>query len=304
MKLTVKEEVKEALKRGQPVLALESTIISHGMPYPQNYQTALNVEEIVRKKGVIPATIAIIKGEIKIGLTAEEIDFLAKTGRNVTKVSRRDISYVVAKGGNGATTVAATMILAHQAGIKVFATGGIGGVHRNGENTMDISADLEELSQTPVLVVCSGVKSILDIPKTREYLETKGVAVCGYKTDMFPAFYTDDSGMAVDYNVDEETVAQMFLINEQLNLNCGIVVGVPVPQQYQMEKSVIDDAISAALQKAEQQKVSGKEITPFLLAEVAELTAGHSLDTNIRLICNNACVGSEIALKLSRNKKD
>lgn len=299
MKIEINKEVSRALSEGKPVVALESTIISHGMPYPKNKETALEVEEIVRSYNVTPATIAIVKGVVKIGLSLDEIDYLAKKGREVTKTSRRDIAYVVSTGGDGATTVSATMILAHKAGIKVFVTGGIGGVHRGGQDSMDISADLDELSKTPVIVVCSGVKSILDIPRTREYLETKGVAVCGYKSNDFPAFYLSNSGLPADYNVDEDIVSKMYRANSQLGISSGIVVGVGVPEEYQMDEKVINDAINNALSDAKQEEISGKEITPYLLSKIVHLTEGKSLETNIRLICNNACIGSKIALKLS-----
>ena len=245
--LDVAPEVQEALKAGKPVVALESTIISHGMPYPQNVETALNVEKIIRDGGAVPATIAIIGGRLKAGLTPEEIDYLGKTGAGVTKASRRDLPILVAEGRDGATTVTTTMMIAHMAGIKIFATGGIGGVHRGAETTMDISADLEELAQTPVMVVCAGAKSILDLGLTLEYLETKGVPVIGYGTGELPAFYTRKSGFSVDYRVDSpEELAEMFRAQRGLEFKGGMLVTNPIPQQYAMDKTVIDKCTGCA----------------------------------------------------------
>ena len=299
--LDVAPEVQEALKAGKPVVALESTIISHGMPYPQNVETALNVEKIIRDGGAVPATIAIIGGRLKAGLTPEEIDYLGKTGAGVTKASRRDLPILVAEGRDGATTVTTTMMIAHMAGINVFATGGIGGVHRGAEVTMDISADLEELAQTPVMVVCAGAKSILDLGLTLEYLETKGVPVIGYSTDELPAFYTRKSGFGVDYRVDSpEELAAMFRAQRELNYKGGMLVTNPIPEQYAMDKEVIDKAIEQALAEAKEQHVHGKETTPFLLARVVELTGGDSLESNIKLVLNNATVAAKTAAELAK----
>lgn len=296
--LQISDEVKQALSQNKPVVALESTIISHGMPYPDNVTTALKVEQIIRNNGATPATIAIIQGQIKVGLNKDEIDYIGKTGKKVTKISRRDISAAVALKLDGATTVSATMILAHIAGIKVFATGGIGGVHRNATATMDISADLDELARTPVLVVCAGAKAILDLPLTREYLETKGVTVCGYNTDEMPAFYSRQSGLNVDYNVTTPTqMAVMLRVNEQLQINNGTLLTVPIPHEYEMPSGVINKAIEDALEQAEQNNIKGKAVTPFLLAKVAELTKGQSLASNIQLVYNNALVATLVAVE-------
>ena len=299
--LDVAPEVQEALKAGKPVVALESTIISHGMPYPQNVETALNVEKIIRDGGAVPATIAIIGGRLKAGLTPEEIDYLGKTGAGVTKASRRDLPARVARGADGATTVTTTMIIAHMAGIKIFATGGIGGVHRGAEVTMDISADLEELAQTPVMVVCAGAKSILDLGLTLEYLETHGVPVIGYGTDELPAFYTRKSGFGVDYRVDSPAeLAAMFRAQRDLGYKGGMLVTNPIPEEYSMDKAVIDKAIDEALAQAKAQGIHGKETTPFLLAKVVELTGGDSLDSNIQLVLNNARVAAKTACELAK----
>lgn len=298
--LDINSEVKKALEVGKPVVALESTIISHGMPYPQNVETALKVEKIVKENGAIPATIAILNGKLKVGLTKEEIDYLGKAGEKVTKTSRRDIPFIISKKMDGATTVASTMIIAGLAGIKVFATGGIGGVHRGAETTMDISADLEELSNTNVAVVCAGAKSILDIKLTLEYLETKGVPVVGFGTDELPAFYTQKSGFGVDYRIDtEKEVAEALKAKWDLDLNGGMVVANPVPTQYQMDYDVITNAINQSIEEAAKKGIKGKESTPFLLAKVKELTGGDSLDTNIELVYNNAKVASNIAKEYS-----
>ena len=295
------DEVREALALGRPVIALESTIIAHGMPYPQNVKTALACERLARTHGAVPATIAIIGGQLCAGLTEEQIEYLGREGRNVAKVSRRDIPYIMAKGADGATTVAATMFIASLAGIKVFATGGIGGVHRGAETTMDISADLEELAQTPVMVVCAGAKSILDLGLTLEYLETKGVPVIGYGTDELPAFYTRKSGFGVDYRVDSpEELAAMFRAQRELNYKGGMLVTNPIPEQYAMDKEVIDKAIEQALAEAKEQHVHGKETTPFLLARVVELTGGDSLESNIKLVLNNATVAAKTAAELAK----
>ena len=298
--LDISEEVKAAIANNQAVVALESTIISHGMPYPKNVETALNVEKIVRDNGAIPATIAILNGRLKVGLSPEEIEFLGKAP-NVQKTSRRDIPFIIAKGLTGATTVASTMILAAMAGIKVFATGGIGGVHRGAETSFDISADLLELAQTDVAVVCAGAKSILDIALTLEYLETNGVPVVGYQTDELPAFYTSKSGFGVDYRLDTpQEVAKALKTKWDLKLQGGAIIGNPIPEAYEMDPKVINDAILEAVKQQNEQGVKGKESTPFLLAKVKELTGGDSLDSNIQLVYNNAKVGAQIAVELSK----
>ena len=297
--LDINPEVRAALKEGKPVVALESTIISHGMPYPKNVETALKVESIIRENGAIPATIAILEGRLKVGLTTEEVEFLGKTS-GVIKTSRRDIPFIVANKLNGATTVASTMIIAALAGIKVFATGGIGGVHRGAEQTMDISADLEELSMTDVAVVCAGCKSILDIGLTREYLETKGVPVVGFQTEELPAFYTRKSGFKVDYKVDnEEILAKALKAKWDLGLEGGIVVANPIPEEFEMDYDTINNAINVAVKEAEEKGIVGKESTPFLLAKVKEITGGSSLESNIQLVFNNAKVGARLAVELS-----
>ena len=299
--LDISPEVKAALEAGKPVVALESTIISHGMPYPKNVETALLVEQTLRDNGAVPATIAVIKGRLKAGLSPEEIDYLGKTGTAVAKASRRDLPVLVAQGRDGATTVTTTMIIAHMAGIQVFATGGIGGVHRGAETTMDISADLEELAQTPVMVVCAGAKSILDLGLTLEYLETKGVPVIGYGTEELPAFYTRKSGFGVDYRVDSpEELAAMFAAQRDLGYKGGMLVTNPIPEEYAMPKDVIDAAIEQALRECKEQGVHGKETTPFLLARVVELTGGDSLESNIQLVLNNARVAARTAAALAK----
>ncbi len=299
--LDISPEVQQALADGKPVVALESTIISHGMPYPKNVETAMLVEKTIRDNGAVPATIAIIGGRLKAGLSPEEIEYLGKSGRKVAKVSRRDLAAIVARGADGATTVTTTMIIAHMAGIKVFATGGIGGVHRGAETTMDISADLEELASTPVMVVCAGAKSILDLGLTLEYLETKGVPVIGYGTDELPAFYTRSSGFGVDYRVDTpEQLAAMFKAQQELGMKGGMLVTNPIPEQYAMDKAVIDAAIEQAVAESKEQGIHGKETTPFLLARVVELTGGDSLESNIQLVLNNAIVASKTAAELCK----
>ena len=299
--LDISPEVKAALDAGKPVVALESTIISHGMPYPKNVETALLVEQTIRDNGAVPATIAVIGGRLKAGLSREEIEHLGKAGRAVAKASRRDLPALVARGADGATTVATTMIIAHMAGIRIFATGGIGGVHRGAETTMDISADLEELAQTPVMVVCAGAKSILDLGLTLEYLETKGVPVIGYGTDELPAFYTRKSGFGVDYRVDSPAeLAAIFRAQRELDYKGGMLVTNPIPEQYAMDKTVIDAAIDRALDDCKEQGIKGKETTPFLLAKVVELTGGDSLESNIRLVLNNAMVAARTAAELSK----
>ena len=297
--LSVAPEVQEALDAGRPVVALESTIISHGMPYPQNVETALNVERIIRENGAVPATIAIIGGKLKAGLSRDEIEYLGKKGYDVTKASRRDLPVLVARGEDGATTVATTMIIAAMAGIRVFATGGIGGVHRGAEVTMDISADLEELAQTPVLVVCAGAKSILDLGLTLEYLETKGVPVIGYGTSELPAFYTRRSGFGVDYRLDTpEEVAAAFRAKLEMGLEGGMLVTNPIPEEYSMDPDVINKAIDEAVAEAEAQGIKGKQTTPFLLAKIKDITGGDSLASNIRLVYNNAALAAQVAGRL------
>lgn len=294
--LDIQPEVAEALANNQAVVALESTIISHGMPYPRNVETALLVEETIRENGAIPATIAIIEGRLKVGLSKDQIAYLGKAGTAVTKVSRRDIPFMVAGKKDGATTVAATMILAAMAGIKVFATGGIGGVHRGAQETFDISADLQELANTNVAVVCAGAKSILDLGLTREYLETQGVPVVGYQTDSLPAFYTRESEHSVDYRLDSALeIASALKAKWDLDLKGGVVVANPIPVEYAMPMETITSAIEQSLAEANEQGISGKESTPFLLARVCELTGGNSLDSNIQLVLNNARLGAEIA---------
>jgi pseudouridine-5'-phosphate glycosidase len=295
--LDIAPEVQQALSNGGAVVALESTIISHGMPYPQNVATALQVENEVRQHGAVPATIAIVNGRLKAGLSHDEIEQLGRAGHAVTKVSRRDIPFIVASKKTGATTVAATMLIAAMAGIRVFATGGIGGVHRGAQESFDVSADLQELAQTPVAVVCAGAKSILDLRLTLEYLETNGVAVVGYQTDALPAFFTRDSAFKVDYRLDSATeIAAVLKAKWGIGLQGGMVVANPIPEQYAMPRDAIDRAIEQALQEAQQQGVSGKESTPFLLARVCELTGGDSLASNIQLVLNNARLASAIAL--------
>ena len=299
--LDVAEEVRLALEEGKPVVALESTIISHGMPYPRNVETALLVEQTIRNNGAVPATIAVIGGRLKAGLSREEIEYLGKTGRGVAKASRRDLPALVARKADGATTVATTMIIAHLAGIRIFATGGIGGVHRGAETTMDISADLEELAHTPVMVVCAGAKSILDLGLTLEHLETKGVPVIGFGTDELPAFYTRRSGFGVDYRVDSpEELAAMFAAQRGLGYPGGMLVTNPIPSEYAMDKDTIDAAIDEALNAARAEGIHGKETTPYLLAKVVELTGGESLESNIRLVLNNAAVAARTAVCLAR----
>ena len=299
--LDIKPEVKEAIESGKPVVALESTIISHGMPYPQNVETALKVEQIIRENGAVPATIAIIGGRLKAGLTPEEIEYFGKKGSEITKASRRDLAMICAKGEDGACTVTTTMMIAHMAGIRVFATGGIGGVHRGAETTMDISADLEELAQTPVMVICAGCKSILDIGLTLEYLETHGVPVIGFGTEDMPAFYTRKSGFKVDYKVDDpQMLAKFFNTHLELGLKGGILVGNPIPEEYSMDPDVINPAIDAAIEECNKLGIKGKETTPFLLAKVKEITGGDSLESNIRLVFNNAKVAALTAAELCK----
>ena len=299
--LDINPEVKEALDSGKPVVALESTIISHGMPYPQNVETALNVERIIRENGAVPATIAIIGGRLKAGLTPDEIEYFGKKGPGITKASRRDLAMLCAKGEDGACTVTTTMMIAHMAGIREFATGGIGGVHRGAEITMDISADLEELAQTPVMVICAGCKSILDIGLTLEYLETHGVPVIGMGTEDMPAFYTSKSGFKVDYKVDSpEELANFFRTHIELGMKGGILVGNPIPDEYSMDPEVINPAIDQAIRECNELGIKGKATTPFLLAKVKELTGGDSLDSNIQLVYNNAKIAAQTAAYLCK----
>ena len=299
--LEINPSVLSALSEGKPVVALESTIISHGMPYPQNVETALMVEAKVRENGATPATIAIINGKMKAGLTVDDIEILGKQGQSVTKVSRRDIPMILSKKMNGATTVASTMIIANMAGIHIFATGGIGGVHRGGGETFDVSADLQELAQTDVAVVCAGAKSILDIGLTLEYLETHGVPVIGFKTDDFPAFFTRNSGFGVDYRVDTEgALAEMLKIKWQIPLSGGVIIANPVPSEFESDPNVIDKAIRKALRNAEEQGIKGKQITPFLLAEIEQITEGLSLKTNIQLVLNNAALAARLAVAYAK----
>jgi pseudouridine-5'-phosphate glycosidase len=294
--LDIDPEVSAALRNGQAVVALESTIISHGMPYPENVETATRVEQTVRDGGAIPATIAIIGGRLKAGLTGDEIRNLGERGQAVTKTSRRDLPFVVSRGADGATTVAASMIVAAMAGIRVFATGGIGGVHRGVEQTMDISADLEELARTAVAVVCSGVKSVLDIGRTLEYLETKGVPVVGYGTDRLPAFFTPSSGFPVDYRADTPAeVAAALRTKQELGLSGGVVVANPIPVEHALDGDEIDAVIAHAIKEMEQLGITGKDTTPFLLGKIAERTEGRSLRANIELVVNNARLAAEIA---------
>ena len=301
--LSVAPEIAEALAAGKPVVALESTILSHGMPYPENVEFAHKVEKIVREEGAIPATTAIIGGKLKVGLNDEELLTMCKA-ENVGKVSRRDVAVYLATGQTGATTVATTMIIASLAGIRFFATGGIGGVHRGAEKTMDISADLQELANTPVCVVCAGAKSILDLGLTLEYLETHGVTVIGYGTSELPAFYTRKSGFGVDYELDTpEQLAKAFHVKRELGLRGGLLVTNPIPEEYSMDKEVIDKAIAEAVEDAKKDGIHGKATTPYLLAKIKDLTGGDSLDSNIQLVFNNARLGAAAAVELSKLEK-
>ena len=298
--LDIHPDVENAIKNSEPVVALESTIISHGMPYPKNVETALMVEETVRSNKAVPATIAIIYGKLKVGLTHDEIEYLA-TNEEVKKVSRRDLPITVAQKLSGSTTVASTMIIASLAKIAIFATGGIGGVHRGAENTMDISADLEELANTNVCVVCAGAKAILDLGLTLEYLETKGVPVIGYKTSELPAFYSSESGFDVDYKIDSaQEIAEILKTKWDLSLDGGVLVTNPIPVAFELETGVMNDAINQAIIEADNNKISGKKITPYLLSKVNEITQGKSLEANIKLIQNNADLAAKIALHYSK----
>ena len=297
--ISLSNEVRNALDNRQPVVALESTIIAHGMPYPRNVETAILVEETIRKRGAIPATCAIIGGKLRAGLVTDELELIGREGAAIPKASRRDLPYLVSKGLHGATTVASTMIIARLAGIRIFATGGIGGVHRGATTTMDISADLQELAQTPVAVVSAGAKSILDLGLTLEYLETHGIPVIGFKTGDFPAFYTRRSGFGVDYRLDTpEEIAHLLDTKWKLGLTGGAVIANPVPEEFQMDADLIEKTIQEAVREAEKTGVKGKKITPFLLARIEELTGGKSLETNIRLVLNTAVLAADISRSL------
>ena len=299
--LDISEEVKKALDEKKPIVALESTIISHGMPYPKNVETALRVEEEVRKNGAVPATIAIIGGRLKAGLTKDEIEYFGKKGTLITKASRRDVPALVARKEDGATTVAATMIIASLAGIDVFATGGIGGVHRGAEKTMDISADMDELSKTEVMVVCAGAKAILDLPLTMEYLETKGVNVIGYTTDELPAFYTRKSGLKVVWRCDTpKEIADIWKVQKDIYPGTGLLVTNPIPEEYSMDSEYINKEIDIAIEEMNKLGIKGKETTPYLLDKIQKLTGGESLEANIRLVLNNAMLASKVAVELNK----
>ena len=296
--LDVNPEVVKALEEGRPVVALESTIIAHGMPYPKNVETALAVEEVIRANGAVPATIGILSGRIKIGLTKEEIEYMAHA-ENVLKVSRRDLPLAISKKMDGATTVAGTMIAAHMAGIKLFVTGGIGGVHRGAGESFDISADLEELKMTDVTVVCAGAKAILDIPATMEYLETAGVPVIAYGTDEIPAFYSRKSGVSAICRLDSpEEIGALISMKEELGLKGGVLVTCPIPEKDEIPAEEINVVIDKAIEEAEEKGIKGKESTPFLLSKVKDLTEGRSLEANIKLVLNNAGIGARIACNI------
>ena len=302
--LVLSPEVQAAISENRPVVALESTIIAHGMPFPQNIETARRVEAAVRAAGATPATCAILHGKMKAGLSLEEIEWLGQAGPQVPKASRRDLAYLLGQQKSGATTVAATMMIAHRAGIPIFATGGIGGVHRGATQTMDISADLQELAHTPVAVVSAGVKSILDIGLTLEYLETMGVPVIGYKTNDFPAFYTQKSGFSVDFKIETpEAIAQMLRTHLDLQLRGGLLIAQPVPAAQQMDAILMEKTIAEALTEAEAAHIRGKAITPFLLAKISEITQGNSLQTNIALVLNNARLAAEVSVCLAHLPK-
>lgn len=299
--ISISQEVKEALDSNQPVVALESTLIAHGFPYPQNYNLAIELEEQARKAGVIPATIAIMNGKIKVGLSRDEVEYIA-TSREVHKASLRDLPVLVAKNLNGGTTVATTMQVAEMVGIKVFVTGGIGGVHLNGEKTLDISADLQALARYKVVVVCAGAKSVLDLPKTRERLETLGVPVLGYQSDKFPAFYLRDSGLSVDYRVDSpEEVVNIMKVKEELDIPGGLVVTTPVPEDAELDREIYEEILRKLIKETEEKKVTGKEVTPYLLKRLKEETGGESVKTNIALIKNNLTVGCRIASSFQKD---
>ena len=302
--IKINEEVKKAIEEGKPVVALESTIISHGMPYPENVKTALECEKVVRENGAIPATIAIINGVITVGLTNDEIEHLGKVGMKANKTSTRDIPYIVSKGLDGATTVSATSKIASLAGIKVFATGGIGGVHRGAEKTFDISADLEELAETNICVVCAGAKSILDLGLTLEYLETKRIDVIGYQTDKLPAFYTSSSEFNVNHRLDTPSeIAKLIKVKNQLGIQGGVLVTNPVPKEYSMDEDVINKAINDAIKEMNELNIIGNKTTPYLLGKIKDLTKGSSLESNIKLVFNNCKLASKIAVNLSKYSK-
>lgn len=299
--LDLNEEVREALETGKPVVALESTIISHGMPYPRNVQTAVSVENVIRENGAVPATIAIINGRLKVGLSPEQLEYFGKKGTAITKVSRRDIPMIVAKKEDGATTVAATMMIAAMAGIQIFATGGIGGVHRGAQVTMDISADLDEFVKTPVMVVCAGAKAILDLKLTMEYLETRGIPVFCYQTDELPAFYTRKSGIPAPFRADSpEEIASIWNTKNELGIEGGFIVANPIPEEFSMPHSRINTAIDQAIDEMNKLGIAGKETTPYLLDKVQKLTGGDSLESNIRLVLNNAALAAKIAQKITK----
>lgn len=294
--LEISDKVKNALENNLPIVALESTIISHGMPFPKNVETALNCEKIIEENGAVPATIALINGKLKVGLTVEEITYLGKKGLEVHKTSRRDIAYNIANKIDGATTVAATMFVAALAGIKVFATGGIGGVHRGATETFDISADLEELAETNVIVVSAGAKSILDLGLTMEYLETKGVEVVGYQTDILPAFYSRESDFKVNFNIGTpKGIADVFKTKLELNMRGGMMVANPIPVEYSMDKAVIDQAINEAIIEMDKLGIKGKDTTPYLLSKIKDITKGKSLESNIKLVYNNCLLAANIS---------
>jgi pseudouridylate synthase len=298
--MNIKDEVRNAIKNNQPVVALESTIISHGMPYPDNIEMALNVESVIRKEGAVPATIAILNGVIHVGLDRKEIEILAQS-KEVIKTSKRDLAYVVSQKKHGATTVSATMLIAALAGINIFATGGIGGVHKGAETSFDISRDLEELSSINVAVICAGIKSILDLGLTLEYLETKGVEVIGYQTEELPAFYSRKSGFKVDYNMQTpKDIASLLKTKWQLGLTGGVVITNPIPERYSMDHTYISDAIESALNEAVEKGIKGKESTPYLLSKVKEITEGKSLESNIELVLSNAKLAAQIAIEYSK----
>ena len=301
--LSFSPEVLAALQENRPVVALESTIIAHGMPFPQNVETALLVEKTVREAGATPATCAIIGGKLMAGLSTDEIELLGKEGAKIPKASRRDLAYLVSQGKHGATTVASTMIVAHLAGIRIFATGGIGGVHRGATTTMDISADLQELAQTPVAVVSAGAKSILDLGLTLEYLETMGVPVIGYRTEEFPAFYTRRSGFGVDFRLDSAAeIASLLKTKWEIDLRGGVLIANPVPEAFQLDADLMEKTIAEAVAEAGRQGIRGKAITPFLLTKIERLTGGRSLETNIELVLNNVRLGGEIAVAVCRGQ--
>ncbi len=299
--LDYSDEVREALENNKPVVALESTIISHGMPYPKNVETALMVEDEVRRNGAVPATIAIINGRLKAGLSKDEIEYFGKKGLAITKTSRRDIPTIIAKKEDGATTVAATMIVAAMAGIDIFATGGVGGVHRNAQTTFDISADLDEFTKTGVLVVCAGAKAILDLPLTMEYLETKGVNVVGYTTEELPAFYTRKSGLKVTWRLDTPSdIAETWKVQKDIYPNTGLLVTNPIPEEYSMDADYINKEIDEAIKEMNALGIKGKETTPYLLDKIQKLTGGESLEANIKLVLNNAKLASQIACAMKK----